>query len=287
MEFELIEEFVDDPSSNRSDLIVEKKESAIWDDQAILALLGLYEANMNLLDHPKKKVKLWEIISQDLNKSFGIEMSKDQIRWKWNSLLKKYKECVDNNLKSGRSLMTFKWYNQMDDILHQGSVTSNTSNHIFSSTFKSTLITPTSPKPSTSSAQDDNLNTSLLLTECKKKSSENLSTNLGKSKSNKNRNIAQNKIALEKHLTEYMENKVEWEKAKEEKQTLLFEQTKELLKLKRRRNCLKEEEIKQKRLYCAEKLKGKENRHIAILNVENKKLKLLKKVFKVALSDSD
>lgn len=46
-------------------------------------------------------------------------MSMNQVRWKMNSLTKKYKECIDNNSKSGRSLMTFQWFNEMDDIFGQ------------------------------------------------------------------------------------------------------------------------------------------------------------------------
>jgi len=30
-----------------------------------------------------------------------------------NILIKKYKVCVDNNSNSGRSLMTFKWFDQI------------------------------------------------------------------------------------------------------------------------------------------------------------------------------
>jgi len=35
--------------------------------------------------------------------AFLFQMSIDQVRWKMNALIKKYKACVDNNSKSGRS----------------------------------------------------------------------------------------------------------------------------------------------------------------------------------------
>lgn len=43
-------------------------------------------------------------------------MSSDQVRWRMNYLMKKYKECVDNNLKSGRSTMHFEFFNEMENI---------------------------------------------------------------------------------------------------------------------------------------------------------------------------
>jgi len=44
-------------------------------------------------------------------------MSSDQVRWRINYLTKKYKECVDNNLKSGRSPISFEYFNEMENIL--------------------------------------------------------------------------------------------------------------------------------------------------------------------------
>lgn len=43
--------------------------------------------------------------------------------------MKKYKECVDNNSKSGRSPMTFEWMNECDGrnpLSSNSSVNSNT-----------------------------------------------------------------------------------------------------------------------------------------------------------------
>ncbi|KAL6265769.1 hypothetical protein P5V15_002580 [Pogonomyrmex californicus] len=79
----------------------ENKQPAIWDRNTTLALLSLYEAKICWIIQ-RKKVK------------YG-KMSMDQVRWKINALIK-YKECIDNNSKSGRSLMTFEWF---DEILRQ------------------------------------------------------------------------------------------------------------------------------------------------------------------------
>ncbi|XP_018405524.1 PREDICTED: uncharacterized protein LOC108781905 [Cyphomyrmex costatus] len=88
------------------------KQSAIWTDEATMALLSLYEANKHMLDHPKKKSKIWIAISDGL-KNFEIQMSSDQVRWKMNILQKKYKDCCD---KSSRDRIEFKWYSQLDEI---------------------------------------------------------------------------------------------------------------------------------------------------------------------------
>lgn len=45
----------------------------MWTDNATMALLSLYEANMHMLDHPKKKTKIWTAVSDGL-KDFGIEV---------------------------------------------------------------------------------------------------------------------------------------------------------------------------------------------------------------------
>lgn len=46
---------------------------AVWTDKAIMALLSLYEANVHMLDHPKKKTKIWTAVSDGL-KDFEIEV---------------------------------------------------------------------------------------------------------------------------------------------------------------------------------------------------------------------
>jgi len=47
--------------------------AAVWMNNATLALLALYEANMGMLDHPKKKTKIWEAIADGL-RDFNIEV---------------------------------------------------------------------------------------------------------------------------------------------------------------------------------------------------------------------
>ncbi|XP_039313294.1 uncharacterized protein LOC120359530 [Solenopsis invicta] len=93
-----------------------KEAAAIWTNEATLALLALYESKMGMLDHPKKKTKIWIAIADGL-KDFQIEMSPQQVRWKMNALTKRYKECVDSNNKTGRGTTEFQWFDQLDEIL--------------------------------------------------------------------------------------------------------------------------------------------------------------------------
>ncbi|XP_024892701.1 uncharacterized protein LOC112467965 [Temnothorax curvispinosus] len=53
---------------------VNTKQQAVWDKRATLALLALYEANIENIDHPKKKTKIWSKISMGLLEH-GIEVS--------------------------------------------------------------------------------------------------------------------------------------------------------------------------------------------------------------------
>jgi len=39
---------------------------AVWTKNKTIALLALYEANVNMLDNPRKKTKIWAAISRGL-----------------------------------------------------------------------------------------------------------------------------------------------------------------------------------------------------------------------------
>lgn len=52
-------------------------------------------------------------------------MTSDQVRWKINALLKKYKEVIDNFSKSGRGNIEFEWFQTMDDIFGKKSDVAN------------------------------------------------------------------------------------------------------------------------------------------------------------------
>ncbi|XP_039311313.1 uncharacterized protein LOC120359077 [Solenopsis invicta] len=94
------------------------KQNVIWNKQSTLALLSSYKMNLNKTDNAKKKTKIWTAITEGLQE-LSIKVTNDQVRWKINLLIKKYKECVDNNAKSGRAHMSFEFYDQLEEILGQ------------------------------------------------------------------------------------------------------------------------------------------------------------------------
>ncbi|KAL6250906.1 hypothetical protein P5V15_010294 [Pogonomyrmex californicus] len=172
-----------------------ENKPAIWDRNATLAVLSLYEAKIDILDHPKKKM-----------------------RWKINALIKKI-ECIDNNSKSGRSLMTFEWFDQLDEILGQQK------NAVAKYTVSSKFIHLTS------------------------KSSTSLTNSLVKSFTSSTALSANKKIALENQLLAYLKTKNERDKINDEKHADILEQKKEIIKLKKKHLALKEKEIDQQKEY--------------------------------------
>jgi len=235
-------------------------------------------------------------------------MSIDQVRWKINALTKKYKECVDNNSKSGRNPMIFEWFDQMDEIF--GKQTNATATHTMSSgfphitsnfstssaqKFNSTLTSAS--KSSTSKSSTTIITVSndptVLLENCSNKNvqiSTSTSSKTGKRKRElhgSGSNIARAKIALENQWVEYLNMKTERDKLNDQKHAATVEQKKEALKLKKKHFALKEKKIEQRKDYFIAKLKEKENRHAQQIEIEKEKCKLLKKFLKCETSDSE
>ncbi|XP_039308502.1 uncharacterized protein LOC105203519 isoform X2 [Solenopsis invicta] len=210
-----------------------KKSNAVWNKHSTLAVLSLYEANLHMLDNPKKKTKIWASIADGL-KGFGIEvihMSTDQIRWKINALTKKYKECIGNNRKSGRSPMSFEYFDQMQEILGKD----NEANicHTRSSNLPKKNIINTSPKvPCLNSSKETELEvvSSHSSTSSSSFSTNNLRTHINSTKKKnpiekKTRplhgsgsNNAKIKNELGKHWLEYLQGE---EKRREERDAKL------------------------------------------------------------------
>lgn len=69
-------------------------------------------------------------------------MTSDQVRWKMNALLKKYKEVVDNYSKSGRGNIEFEWFQQMDDIFGKKKDSTNQNYTVSSKTLSTNIDEP-------------------------------------------------------------------------------------------------------------------------------------------------
>nr|XP_012223510.1 PREDICTED: uncharacterized protein LOC105672855 [Linepithema humile] len=187
--------------------------------------------------------------------SISMWMSVDQVRWKINALTKKYKECVDNNSKSGRNPMTFEWFDQMDEIFGKQKnataihtmlsgfphIMSNSSTSLaqkFDSTLTSSALKSSTSKSSTTITVSND--PAVLLENCSNKNVQ-ISTSVSSKTGTRKRklhgsgsNIARAKIALENQWLEYLNMKAEL------------------------------------------KLREKENRHAQQIEIEKEKCKLLK-----------
>ncbi|XP_036148643.1 uncharacterized protein LOC105835573 isoform X2 [Monomorium pharaonis] len=274
------------------------KQHAVWTKNATLALLALYEMKLDMLDSPKTRGKIWQEIANGLLE-YSIEMTSDQVRWKINALLKKYKEVIDNYSKSGRGNIEFEWFQVMDDIFGKKKDATN-QNYTVSNKILNTKI----EEPSTSQQLEKKRffesshlsSTNQLL----KKKSSNKSLNKLRAEDSadisppvnvtdtdlkqKNRpthgtcsNIAKTKIELEKQWFEHLAIKKDRDRLKDEKYSTLIESKKEVVKLKRKQFALKEEELQQRREIAENKLREKKRLHDGMLEIEKQKLKILKK----------
>ncbi|KAL0100995.1 hypothetical protein PUN28_019416 [Cardiocondyla obscurior] len=184
-------------------------------------------------------------------------MSTDQVRWKMNSLHKKYKECCDNNNKSGRGVINFKWYNQMDEIF--GKDKDAIAAHTVSSNIilpevnrtrhKENIHVPTSPVAGTSQVLQINKNK-----ECTSQTQ----------RHGTGTNLAKKKLNIEKQWLQFLENKEVRDAARDKR----HEQSQERAT----------EDFNKKKEIALKKLKDKENRHSEIMEIEKTKCNLLKKL---------
>lgn len=194
-------------------------------------------------------------------------MTNDQIRWKINALVKKYKEVVDNNSSSGRARMDFEWYEQMDEIFgpRQRAIAGQTiSSKLTSKTSNS--CTSTSEEKNSSSESSAIASTSVSLSKSKRQCHGTGSK------------TAATKIELEKQWLHHLQKKEERDHIKDQRYANLNETKKEAVKLKKRQLDLKEAELEQRKDIAMKKMKEKKNRHAELMEMERIKYKLLKKM---------
>ncbi|XP_071650353.1 uncharacterized protein [Temnothorax longispinosus] len=276
--------------SNTTSILSTSKEHAIWDRKATLAAISLYEANIELMDHPKKKGKIWEAIRIGLLE-FGIKMTNDQIRWKINALIKKYKEVVDNNSLSGRAPMDFEWYEQMDEILgsRQRAIAGQTvSSKLTSKTSKTSNPCTSISQKKSSCGSSPVATSSSIVTLPKSTLSKSTGSTVDSSVTDVKKRkrpchgtgskTAATKVELEKQWLHHLQKKEERDHIKDQRYATLTETKKDALKLKKRQLDLKEAELEQRKEIATKKTKEKKNRHSELMEIETLKCKLLKKL---------
>lgn len=224
-------------------------------------------------------------------------MTSDQVRWKMNALLKKYKEVVDNFSKSGRGNIEFEWFQPMDDIFGKNKDTTNqnytVSSKVCSKKDKASTSQPEKKRllessclPSTTQhLEKKSLQSSSKLP--KKTTADPLSLSVNETDINPKQNkrsscgtaskIAKTKIELEKQWIDHLTMKRERDRIKDEKNATFMENKKELIKLKKKQLAFKEQELQQRREIAENKLKEKKILYAEILEVEKQKYKVLKR----------
>ncbi|KYM94604.1 hypothetical protein ALC62_14762 [Cyphomyrmex costatus] len=274
-----------DNESNLSNTISEEnrnineinKQEALWTKNKTMALLSLYEANCTMLDNPRKKTKLWTTIAAGLNE-LNIKVSADQVRWRMNYLTKKYKECIDNNLKSGRGTMTFEFFDQMENIFgckKSAAATYTISSNLLSDTSKNSNIGTKIQSSKKQKIEHSNYTASISSNSAgtKNKNKENECANKELFHKVKSQTGNKKRNDLEDVYLEYIQNE---EKRRTEHNDNILKTKKEALKLKKHYLEVREKEFEMKQKIALNKIKSKERRHDEILEIEKLKCNLLK-----------
>ncbi|KYN10866.1 PREDICTED: uncharacterized protein LOC108771121 [Trachymyrmex cornetzi] len=263
-----------------------KKSNAVWNKHSTLAVLSLYEANLHMLDNPKKKTKVWTAISDGL-KQFDVEMSSDQVRWKINTLIKKYKECVDNNAKSGRNPISFEYYDQMEEIFGKDKEAFSINGYTRSSNLpKKTTINPVL-KTKTIEIQSEvpvvaECHPSVLKARIPQINNPKASMNEKRARPlhGTGSNNAKAKLQLEKQWLEHLQSEKNRQIQRDVRLTKLLEKKTEAVNLKKRQLQMQEKELEVKKMIASNKLKAKYRQHDEIIAIEREKCKLLHRLLK-------
>ncbi|XP_045510619.1 uncharacterized protein LOC123705689 isoform X2 [Colias croceus] len=249
---------------------------AVWTKQATMAMLSLYEANIQMLMDIGKKSRVWKKISEGL-KDLCIQVTADQVKWKFNRLNNKYKECIDNNNMSGRAHMTFEYYEQFQEIFHKEN------NVATSSTFSSSILTTDEKKRKHDITGSKNISKSKKLKVDATSNKKNLPP-VDESPKLKTTPVADVKKTARNHQhiqsMEILEKIQENQKARDEKMTKYLKIKEKEMDLKKKAIDVRETEMQVKRDVASDKLKFNEKKHKDWLNIEKLKCDLLKKLLK-------
>ncbi|KAK0084581.1 hypothetical protein PV326_006214 [Microctonus aethiopoides] len=224
-----------------------QQKCTLWTRQATLTMLSLYEANLHLIKNSGNKTTAWKQISEGL-KGFNIQMTENQVRWKFDRSNSKYKECLDNNRQSGRAHITFNYYDQFEEIFHKEKKVTD------SHTLSSTIL----PK---------NL----------KKRQNRKATEIEKPTSKKN------KVEASCSGVNFQEQ----QKSRDEKLSKYIKDKQNEIEIKKKAVEVREKEVKMKKELAAEKFRFNEKKHEDWLKIESKKYKLLAKFLKTNYDSED
>lgn len=78
---------------------------------------SLQELNTRIKRGKGAKKKLWEEMASRLTAKCGLVFSPAKVARKWQTLVDGYKGVKDNNNSTGRGVVRFKFFDQMDSLL--------------------------------------------------------------------------------------------------------------------------------------------------------------------------
>ncbi|KAK4887499.1 hypothetical protein RN001_003770 [Aquatica leii] len=87
-----------------------------WAYNETIALITTVENYLEDLNHPKKRTKVWDCVSTELE-SQHLSKTADSCKLKWKNLIRSYSNAKSNNNKSGRRPLRFMYYDEMDRLL--------------------------------------------------------------------------------------------------------------------------------------------------------------------------
>ncbi|XP_025161411.1 trihelix transcription factor GTL2-like [Harpegnathos saltator] len=173
---------VTDKNETLPEKATEVNASSVWNDKSVKLLFSLYE---DYQDEFKSTVikndTVWDKIKVQMNISGNYNVTRTQIKDKWTNMRKVYMRIKDHNKKTGVTLKTCRYYNEMD-CLYGGKPNVNPVKVVSNMRLE---------------AEDENTS-----------SAENSAADNNESKKQK-------KIKIERHLSSWTENFIEYRKERD------------------------------------------------------------------------
>ncbi|XP_031352198.1 trihelix transcription factor GTL1-like [Photinus pyralis] len=105
--------------TQRSQASASEPQNHHWQDNEIKLLISLYEEHKTRFeDKSTTNRKVWQQIAELMNAN-GYMVTWEQCENKFKNLKKQYKKVIDHNAATGRNRLQFKYFDIMDNLLHQ------------------------------------------------------------------------------------------------------------------------------------------------------------------------
>ncbi|XP_052788546.1 uncharacterized protein LOC128223306 [Mya arenaria] len=86
----------------------------IWSTEIVKVLIDLHTEKEELFKKPSvKKISVWKAIAQEINKISSTGVSPAQCEQKWKNIIKKFRDTIDHNKKSGSDRKECPFYNEL------------------------------------------------------------------------------------------------------------------------------------------------------------------------------